>query len=405
MNAPEKDPKFGHTDRYGLSRGPVATEPMVSAEYFQQEKEKIFRNTWLNMLRRGAEIPNPGDFFVRDIEMLGISVIVVRGDDGRIRAFHNSCTHRGNKLVHSDGKAACDSAKGFGCGFHGWTFNNRGELAYVPDEEQFFDLDKKSLGLNEITCELWRDVIFINLYPQEAPGLEASLGHLATTLAPFPFDEMICAGRYRVTGQANWKITMNAFQEGYHVVWVHGRSFPDAFTGADNPYCHIEHVDLDEQGNQTLSVPGAPDHEPSPTEALVFKFGATFSQGVSARDTYAGTNPGKVKDWGFDLNIIFPFSRLNVGAGWYYSDAFWPVAHDKTVYELAYYFPRPRNAGEMICQEYSKVLLRDSAREDLSTNEATHKSLAAGAIKQVMFSDQEVACRHLYAKVDEKVTG
>ena len=119
MNAPQQDPKFGHTDRYGLSRGPVPTDPMISADYFEQEKEKIFRHTWFNMLRRGAEIPNPGDFFVRDIDMLGISVIVVRGDDRRIRAFHNSCTHRGNKLVHSDGKAACESAKGFGCGFHG----------------------------------------------------------------------------------------------------------------------------------------------------------------------------------------------------------------------------------------------------------------------------------------------
>lgn len=403
MNAPQKDAKFGHTERFGLSKGPVPTDPMVSESYFEREREKVFRAMWINMLRRGCEIPNPGDYFVRDVEVLGISVIVVRGEDKQVRAFHNSCAHRGNKLVHGEGKAACASAKGFGCGFHGWTYDNRGQLVFVPDEEQFFDLDKAALGLTAIACELWNDVIFINLHPEAAPTLVASLGHLAETLKPFPFGNMICAGRYRVTGRANWKITMNAFQEGYHVVSVHGRSFPDAFSGATNPYCHIEHVDLDAQGNQTLSVPGAPDHTPTPAEALAFKFGATFSQGVAARDVFPGTNPGRVRDWGFDLNILFPFSRLNVGAGWYYTDAFWPIAHDKTVYELAYYFARPKTAGEMISQEYSKVLLRDSAREDLSTNEATHESLAAGAIKQVIFSDQEVACRHLYKMVDDLV--
>ena len=403
MNAPQ-DKTVSLTDRFGLAKEPVPAEPMISPAYFEREKEKIFRKTWLNMLRRGAEIPHPGDFFIRDIEMFGASVIVVRGDDGRIRAFHNSCTHRGNKLVHSDGKAACDSAKGFGCGFHGWTFNNQGELVYVPDEEQFFDLDKKTLGLSEIRCDTWRDIIFINFDATPRTPLAVAMASFDDRLKEFPFEEMTCVARYRVRGKANWKVTLNAFQEGYHLPYVHALSFPDAFSGADNPFCHIQYLECHDNGNQKMGAPGAPDHKPTPAEALAFRLASsTFAQGAMGDNRFPGTNPGNLESWGFDVNLIFPFSRVNVGAGWYYSDAFWPITHDETLYELAFYFPKPANAGQMIGQEYSKALLRDSAREDLSTNEATQASLSAGAIKQVHFSDQEVACRHLYRVVDNLV--
>jgi len=81
--------------------------------------------------------------------------------------------------------------------------------------------------------------------------------------------------------------------------------------------------------------------------------------------------------------------------------AFWPVAHDRTVYELAFYFPMPTSAGAMISQEYSKIVLRDLSREDLFTNEVTHNALRSGAIKSIQLSDQEIAVRHQYEKVTE----
>ena len=94
--------------------------------------------------------------------------------------------------------------------------------------------------------------------------------------------------------------------------FVHKRSAPDAFTGSDNPYCHIPHIKLQGNGNQHLAVPGNPSHKPSPTEALAFKFGSTFTQGTGGRGAFPGTRRQRA-DWGFDLNIIFPFSRINVG--------------------------------------------------------------------------------------------
>ena len=383
-----------------LGTGPVSTESAVSKEFFDREKETIFRHQWFALLKRDSDIPNTGDYFVREIEIMGVSVLVIRGDDGQVRAFHNSCTHRGNRLVHDP--LGCTT--GMQCDFHGWTFNRQGELAFVTDEAQFYELDKTKLGLPSIHLGIWRGFLFVNFDEQPRQSLEDSMGAFNQDLAPFEFEGLECIGRYRYEVNANWKTTMNAFQEGYHVAFVHKRSAPDAFTGGDNPYCHIPKIKLQPNGNQSLAVPAAPDHKLSPTEELAFKFGSTFTQGVGNTDACPGTWQGEAENWGFDLNIIFPYSRINVGAGWCYVDAFWPIAQDRTVYELAYYFPKPKKASQMISQEFSKIVLRDLSREDLATNEVTHSALMAGSIDKIWLSDQEIAVRHLYKTVTDKVS-
>ncbi|PWG73991.1 (2Fe-2S)-binding protein, partial [Enterococcus hirae] len=83
---------------------------------------------WLNV-GRIEDIPDPGDYRVVDLDILQASLILVRGQDGVVRGFHNACTHRGNKVAEGSG-----NTKGFACGFHGWTFNTEGDLAFVPDE-------------------------------------------------------------------------------------------------------------------------------------------------------------------------------------------------------------------------------------------------------------------------------
>src|SRR4051812_27756156 len=94
--------KQPHTEAYPfLGTGPVSTEPYTSPEFFELEKERIYRREWLN-LARDEELPNPGDFVVREIEPANASIILVRGEDRQVRAFHNICSHRGNKLVFAE---------------------------------------------------------------------------------------------------------------------------------------------------------------------------------------------------------------------------------------------------------------------------------------------------------------
>ncbi|NNL86476.1 MAG: Rieske 2Fe-2S domain-containing protein, partial [Myxococcales bacterium] len=81
-----------------VGTGPVSTEPCISPEFFELERERVFKRCWLNVGRVG-DIPNPGDYFVQDVAVCNTSIVVVRGRDGEVRAFHNVCSHRGNKVV------------------------------------------------------------------------------------------------------------------------------------------------------------------------------------------------------------------------------------------------------------------------------------------------------------------
>ena len=96
-------PATGHwTDAYpDLGRGPVSLEDCVSPEFYEKEREHIFKKTWL-YVGRAERVPHKGSYFTRELKFLNTSIIIVRGKDEVIRAFHNICPHRGNKMLWED---------------------------------------------------------------------------------------------------------------------------------------------------------------------------------------------------------------------------------------------------------------------------------------------------------------
>ena len=110
-----------------LGTGPIPVDYYVSREYFEREQALIFRKVWL-IAGRIDQIPNPGDFFVKDLAVCKTSILIVRGKDGAIRAFHNMCTHRGNKLV-PDTSGTCRGM--FTCKFHGCGYGPDGALRHI----------------------------------------------------------------------------------------------------------------------------------------------------------------------------------------------------------------------------------------------------------------------------------
>ena len=149
-----------------LGTGPVPAEPCISPEYFACERERVFRRVWVNV-GRVDEIPKPGDYVVRDLAVCNASILVMRGDDGVVRGFHNVCSHRGNQLV-GDERGSCRGV--LTCNFHSWAYDSQGQLRWVPDEENFFDLQKSEHGLTPVATDLWEGFIFINLdaHPRES---------------------------------------------------------------------------------------------------------------------------------------------------------------------------------------------------------------------------------------------
>jgi phenylpropionate dioxygenase-like ring-hydroxylating dioxygenase large terminal subunit len=393
MNAPQRP----YVQRYAhLGTGPLGTEPMTSPAYFERERELIFRRAWLNVCR-ADDIPEPGDYLVKNVQTLRASIILVRGDDGKVRAFHNACRHRGNQVADGCGKRAA----GFACGFHGWAYDRQGALQYVPDEEQFFDLPKAELGLKPVHCDTWAGFVFVNFAQRPAWTLDAYLGELGTGLGDYPFHTLVPIARYQARVKANWKVFIDAFQESYHAAFVHRLSAAGVGGTNDDPYTHLSSVRL-LGPHRAASVPMNPAYVPPPTEALSFKYASSLWLQADAREQRfpPGANPERHANWLFDINVLFPHFFIDVASGWYFTYHFWPVAVDETFWEYAFYMAEPQSAGERISREYSRIALRDVLREDHATVERTQAALMSGAVDRIWLSDQEIAVRHQYAVVE-----
>jgi phenylpropionate dioxygenase-like ring-hydroxylating dioxygenase large terminal subunit len=107
------------------------------------------------MVGRVERLPRNGSYFTKELAVAKTSAVVVRGMDGEIRAFHNMCRHRGNKLVWTDdpGQEVSGNCRQFICKYHGWKYDLEGRCAFVQQESEFFDLDKADYGLASVHCE------------------------------------------------------------------------------------------------------------------------------------------------------------------------------------------------------------------------------------------------------------
>ena len=138
-----------------------------------------------------SSCPRTGSFFTKEIAAANTSIIVVRdGDD--VRAFHNVCRHRGNKLVWQDfpREETSGTSRQFTCKYHGWRYGLDGACTFVQQEGEFFDLDKADYGLVPVHCDVFAGFIFVNFAKEPSQTLRDFLGPMLLALEDYPFDEM-----------------------------------------------------------------------------------------------------------------------------------------------------------------------------------------------------------------------
>ncbi|HEX7876776.1 MAG TPA: aromatic ring-hydroxylating dioxygenase subunit alpha [Sphingobium sp.] len=195
--------------------------------FFELEKEKLWPHVW-QMACRLEEIPEVGDYV--EYRNLDKSVIVIRTKAG-VKAFHNACRHRGVQLVSEGGN--CRNS-GFICPFHGWRWNMEGENTFVFGKQIFSEenLEKAELNLASCRSELWGGHVFIN-HDDDAPSLLDSLGPIADRLGIRNVDQLKMEWWYATELPTNWKLAMEAFQEGYHTMRTHPQLHA---LSAFNPY-------------------------------------------------------------------------------------------------------------------------------------------------------------------------
>jgi phenylpropionate dioxygenase-like ring-hydroxylating dioxygenase large terminal subunit len=205
-----------------LGSDEIPIERYVSADFHRLEVERMWRRVW-QMACREEEIPEAGDRIIYDIA--DYSIIVVRGTDGEIRGFHNSCLHRGKRLCDVDGHGPQ-----LRCSFHGWRYGLDGRVELLPAEWDFAGLDKTELRLPECRVETWGGFVFVNLDPDAAP-LRDYLEVLPEHFTAWPFENRVKVVHVAGVVPCNWKATQEAFMEGYHAWATHPTT---AFSAADS---------------------------------------------------------------------------------------------------------------------------------------------------------------------------
>src|SRR5262249_4379662 len=399
-----KPPEGSWTQHYpGLGTAPVSYEDSISPEFYELERAAIFKRAWLNV-GRVEQLPRPGSYYTKELQVVKTSLILVRDNDGHIRAFHNICRHRGNKLVWQDfpREETSGFCRQFTCKYHGWRYNLDGSLNFVQQESEFFDLDKSQFGLVPVHCEVWAGFIFVNLAEEPDQSLQEFLGPMITALEGYPFDRMTARWSYQAPVQANWKLYMDAFQEFYHAPVLHAKQSPKAFSalaqqaGFEAPHYQIDgpHRLVTTSGIRfwELSDEMIKPMDPITRNGL---FGPWEQADLG--ELPAGLNPARCDPWGLDSFQVFPnFVILIWSQGWYLTYHYWPTSYNRHIFEGNIYFPPPKTPRERVGLEMAAVTFKEFALQDANTLEATQSMLESRAVQRFPLNDQEVLCRHLH---------
>jgi phenylpropionate dioxygenase-like ring-hydroxylating dioxygenase large terminal subunit len=197
----------------------IPKERYFAQDYFQKEIDHVWKKTWQPVCHE-SQLLNVGDVFVYNVA--GMSALVTRVSATQIKAFHNSCLHRGTEFRLSSG-----TVKQFRCPFHGFTWKLDGTFDSLPTEWDFLHIDKEAFSLAELQVDTWAGFVFVN--PDlSAPGLDEYLGEIVDHFRPWKVENRVVMSRVTKPIRANWKVCSEAFLETIHVITVHPQLLPRA---------------------------------------------------------------------------------------------------------------------------------------------------------------------------------
>lgn len=344
-------------------------------DFFDLEKEHVFAKTWL-CIGREEDIPERGSF--RVFRKLGPPILIVRGKDEIVRAFYNTCRHRGAKIVAAD----CGRASLLRCQYHSWAYSLEGRLMTVPDERDFIDLDKSKRGLFPVRCETWAGWIFINL-DDEAPPLMDFLKPIADELSGLGMENLRIIHRHHAVINCNWKAAMDAFQEIYHVRSIHGDSLGKALNHRAAAFGLLSEghsrlvAPYNEDARATLGMTGA-DVPDIPTYPQI---------GRDASIAYA----------------LFPNVAAPLRSTCVHFQMFWPTAVDQCEMEVIGIGPDWGEGDPPDYWEGANARFRKILDEDMDNLASIQASLNTKAFTGIMANYQERRIYWLHEAIDRKI--
>ncbi len=189
----------------------------IDPGHAQRERELFFRRTPL-VVAASAELARPGDFRTVDID--GVSALIVRQDDGSLRAFHNVCRHRGCRVVDAE----CGTARTFTCKFHSWVYGADGGLRHVPMPDGFTGIERQQRGLVPLPVAERHGLVWLIPTAGEPLDIDAFLGPMGPALAGLDMRDAGVFRFERFPERLNWKLVVDTFLEVYHLPHLHNKT-------------------------------------------------------------------------------------------------------------------------------------------------------------------------------------
>jgi choline monooxygenase len=323
------------------------------------EEQSVFATSW-QMVGRAHQVRERGQFFTADLS--GEPLVVVRGEDGRLRAFYNVCRHHAAAVVTEP--QGC--AKQFRCPYHGWTYGNDGELKGMVEFDGVCDFDRAKNGLVPVRVDTWENFIFINL-DAHAASLREFLGTVPELVAPLQIASKLQYFDRRIyTLNCNWKVYVDNYLDGgYHV--------PHAHKGLNSV---IEYTKYTIENFERACLQSSPLSSDNDSEAGV-----------------AATRQGRA----FYL-WIYPNFMINAYEGVMDTNLVLPLAVDKCAVVFDYYFADISSAAEARNRE-SIVVSERVQEEDEAICDAVQRGLASRAYVAGRLSVRREAGEHLFHRL------
>jgi len=348
----------------------IPTGRYTDPGFYELEKERLFARTWL-FVGHESEWAESGSY--RQMTRSGAPIVVVRGEDDVLRAFYNSCRHRGAPVTRDE----CGTARRLTCQYHSWSYGLDGGLRAVPDSRSFAELDKDALALVPVRCEVWDGWVFIN-EDLDAQPLVEFLGPLAEQMSEINGRAMRAVGTQIHHLECNWKLMVDAFLEVYHVRTVH----PDNAALLYNDQSVT--VSMLPNGHSRLSVE---KHDMFRDMPLVSEENDNPAVPLLWRQTSTS--------YGIFPNLVVP---MDTGAFTFL--CMWPTSDTTTDLELRWY--APAWAGDEVPQEHlDRLALFDTVMAQDTANMAPiQASISSPGARPFQIGWHERLIHHFQRAVD-----
>ena len=208
-----------------LPAATLSVDRYTSQEFFDLEVEKIWKKTW-QVACRVSQVRKPGEYFVYDVA--GLSILIVRTEKDELKAYYNSCLHRGRRIREKKGHV--DDGI-IACPFHGFSWHLDGTFHGAPCPWDFKHLSRDELQLPEVRLDTWGGWVFVNMDPH-CQSLKDYLGIIPEHFERYDLENRYVSIHVEKVIRCNWKVAVEAFIESYHAVQTHPQIM--SYQGIDN---------------------------------------------------------------------------------------------------------------------------------------------------------------------------